>query len=109
MGRREKMSHPSLSHRPPLGPNGPDSKKVEPNCPWGAPYHIRVVVTHVDPLASREPGLVLKHLLHEAQVARVRVMKQTVDVGQSEPLLKRSLTIHNFQQSSPGRRPTFLH
>lgn len=100
MGRREKMSHSSLN---------PDSKKAEPNCPWGTPYHIRVVVTHVDPLASREPGLVLKHLLYEAQVARVRVMKQTMDVGQSEPLLKRSPPIHNFQQSSPGRRPAFLH
>lgn len=37
MGTREKMSHLSLSHRPLLGPNGQDSKKAEPSCPWSVP------------------------------------------------------------------------
>lgn len=55
------------------------------SCPSAQPltYHVRVVVTHVDPLAAREPGLVLEHLLHEAQVACVWVMQQAAGRGTS--------------------------
>lgn len=111
MGAREKMPHPSLSHRSLLGPNLQNSKRAEPTWPWSTPYHICVVVTHVDPLASREPGLVLKHFLHEAQVARISVIEQAVSRGQSVPLLKRlPIPTHpQPQQSSPRPGPTFLH
>lgn len=37
MGAREKMSHPSLSGRPLLGPDLQDSRKAEPTCPWSSP------------------------------------------------------------------------
>lgn len=56
-----------------------------PPAPGAPAYHIRVVVTHVDPLASREPGLVLKHLLHKTQVSRVNVMEQAGGGEGSEP------------------------
>ena len=82
--------------------------KQSPPAPRAPPYHVRVVVAHVDPLASREPGLVLKHLFHEAQVARIGVMKQAVGRGGSEPLPKRSPAVHNPQQSTPEPEPTFL-
>lgn len=59
-------------------------RKQSPPAPRAPPYHIRVVVTHVDPLASGEPGLVLKHLLHEAQMARISVMKQAAGGDGSE-------------------------
>lgn len=60
--------------------------KQSPLAPRAPPYHVRVVVTHVDPLASGEPGLVLKYLLHEAQVASISVVKQSADRGESESL-----------------------
>ena len=71
-------------------------RKQSPPAPGATPYHVRVVVTHVDPLASREPGLILKHLLHKAQVARIGVMEQAVGGGQSAPLLIRTPTWANL-------------
>lgn len=84
-------------------------RKQSPPASGEPPYHIRVVVTHVDPLASREPGLVLEHLFHKAQVTRINVMEQAMGMGQSASLLKRPLPIHNLQQSSVGPGPTFLY
>lgn len=56
-------------------------RKQSPPASGEPPYHIRVVVTHVDPLASREPGLVLEHLFHKAQVTRINVMEQAMGMG----------------------------
>lgn len=78
-------------------------KKIAP-ATQAPTYHIRIVVTHVDPLASRKPGLVLKHLLHETQVARINVMEQA---EVTEGGLRTSSPTHHLQQRTSRPWPTF--
>lgn len=77
------------------------------------PHHVRVGISHVDPLPSGKPDLVLKHLLHKAQVSRVHVVQQPesreypkIRDSPSHPPLAPSSALPNPSHPSKQRFPS---
>lgn len=103
MGQQEGTGEKTrrlLSHKLFMVPNVQDPRESIHYPPVAPPYHISVIITHIDPLASGEPGLVLKNLLHKAQMTSVSIMEQAM--GED------SQRITEDTPSSASRRALYL-